>query len=142
MTTDAGRPAGTTETVVAAFEQLPRLAAADEVLGRRGRFLTCELEIGVGAVPLAVAITAGKVVSVRRGPFLLKPWDFAIRAEPEIWARFLEPYPAPGFHDLLALTKVGRARIEGNLVPFMGNLQFIKDVLALPRALARKEARP
>jgi hypothetical protein len=128
-----------TERVVSAFEALPGLVAADADLLRRGRFLTCDLELGVGAQPLHVEIAAGRVASVQRGPFLLRPWTFAIRADAAVWLRFLEPLPAAGYHDIMALTKAGRARVEGNLVPFMGNLQYIKDVLAAPRALFAKE---
>jgi hypothetical protein len=35
----------------------------------------------------------------------------------------------------MALSKVGLARIEGNLQPFMANLQVIKDIVAAPRAV-------
>jgi hypothetical protein len=76
---------------------------------------------------------------VKRGPFLLKSHTFSIVADPETWARFHRPIPEPGDHDLLALTKAGRAHVSGDLVPFMGNLQFIKDVVALPRSLAKTE---
>jgi hypothetical protein len=130
------------ERVTSAFERLPELAAADADIARRGRFLTCDFEIGVGEVPLSVTIDEGRVVSVRRGPFLLKPHAFSICAEPEVWQRFHQPFPAPGDHDLLALTKTGRARVSGNLVPFMGNLQYVKDLLALPRSLATSAAKP
>lgn len=130
------------DRVITAFEALPRLAAADGDLTRRGRFLTCEFEIGVGDVPLAIAVVEGRVVSVTRGPFLLKPFRFSIRAEPEVWLRFFEPMPAPGYYDLLGMNKVGRARISGDLVLLMGNLQFIKDVIALPRTLDNAKAHP
>jgi hypothetical protein len=129
-------------SVLAAFEELPRLADEDLDLVRRGRFLTCEFEIGVGTVPLAVSIAQGRIVSVKRGPFLLKPFAFAVRAEPDVWLRFLEPMPAPGFYDLLGMNKVGKIRIEGNLVPFMANLQYVKDLLALPRSLSQSGGRP
>ena len=139
--TSASTAATTAENVIETFEALPRLAAADSDLAWRGRFLTCEMEIGIGSVPLSVAIVEGCIASVKRGPFLLKPFTFAIRAEADVWRRFHEPCPAPGWHDLLALTKTGRARIEGNLVPMMGNLQFIKDLIALPRVLHLKGSR-
>ena len=128
--------------VVQAFERLPALTAADPDLVRRGRFLSAEIEIGVGTVPLAVAIAAGRVEAVRRGPFLLRPFMFAIRAEPDVWRRFHEPFPAPGWHDLFALTKAGRATIDGDLVTLMGNLQYVKDLIALPRALHAERAGP
>lgn len=122
-----------TESIVQAFLSIPRRAADDPDIQRRARFLTCDLEIGVGTVPIAIRIESGRVTEAKRGPFLLKSFDFAIRAEPEVWSKFFEAEPEPGFHDLMAMTKVGRARVEGDLVPFMGNLQAIKDLLALPR---------
>jgi hypothetical protein len=55
-------------------------------------------------------------------------------------AQHWQPMPRPGWHDLLALTKRGEAVLEGDLHPFMSNLQYFKDVLALPRQYARVEA--
>ena len=102
---------------------------------RRGRFLTADFALVVGATPLLVQIEAGRVMSVARGPFLLRPWTFSITARPETWLKLLKPVPDPGTHDLMALSKVGLARIEGNLQPFMANLQVIKDIVTAPRAL-------
>lgn len=126
------------ERIVGLFAELPRLLAQDADLVRRGRFLTCDFEIGVGSVPLMVGVVAGVVRTVERGPFLLRPWAFAIRAEPRIWSGFLAPVPAAGVHDVMALSKQGLARIEGDLHPFLSNLQYIKDVLAAPRAINQK----
>ena len=125
-----------TERVVRMFEQLPDLVAGDADLVRRGRFLTTDFELGIGRCALLVSIASGEVRSVVRGPFLLRPWAFALRGEPETWAALLEPVPAPGVHDLMALSKSGRVRIEGNLQPFMANLQYVKDVIAAPRTKA------
>lgn len=121
------------ERVARLFAELPARVNADPDLLRRGRFLMCDFEIGVGAVVLAVRVENGRIASVTRGPFLLKSWDFAIRMLAGTWLKFLAPVPEPGWHDIMALTKRGAARIEGNLQPFMANLQYIKDVLAAPR---------
>lgn len=129
------------EAVLAAFEALPLLVEADRNLVRRGRFLACDFELGVGPQPLLVGIAQGRVTTVERGPFLLKPWTFAIRAEAGSWRRFLEPYPEPGWHDLMAMTKTGLAKVEGDLVPLLGNLQYIKDLLAAPRTLFAERGR-
>ncbi len=126
--------------VIALFEALPRLVDGDADLQRRGRFLDCEFVIGVGATPLHVTVRSGKVVSVARGPFLLRPAVFTIEADGAAWIEFLQPMPRPGAHDIFALSKAGRLKITGNLVPLMGNLQFIKDVLAAPRATVGAEA--
>lgn len=126
-----------TEEIASRFEQLPRLVKADADLVRRGRFLTTDFKLGVGAVPLIVSIERGQVASVARGPFLLRPWVFALTAAPDTWSKLLEPVPKPGVHDVMALSKIGLLTIEGNLQPYMANLQYIKDVITAPRALAR-----
>ena len=54
-------------------------------------------------------------------------------SSPAAWAEHWQAAPRPGFHDLLALTKRGEAMLEGDLHPFISNLQYFKDVLALPR---------
>ena len=123
------------ERVVLLFERLPELIDADSDLVRRGRFLTTDFAIAVGTVPLLVRVEAGRVTSIARGPFLLRPWTFSITAAAETWLALLKPVPDPGTHDLMALSKTGLARIEGNLQPFMANLQAIKDIVTAPRAL-------
>jgi hypothetical protein len=124
------------ERLAGLFLGLPAHVNADADLVRRGRFLTCDFELGIGATVLAVRIENGRIASVARGPFLLKSWDFAIRMPADTWLKFLAPVPEPGWHDVMALTKSGAARIEGNLQPFMANLQYVKDVLAAPRGRA------
>ena len=123
------------ERVIALFERLPALVDGNADLVKRGRFLTTDFAIVVGATPLLVHIEGGRVTSVARGPFLLRPWTFSITAAAETWLKLLKPVPDPGTHDLMALSKVGLARIEGNLQPFMANLQVIKDIVTAPRAL-------
>ncbi|HRD75855.1 MAG TPA: hypothetical protein PK264_07950 [Hyphomicrobiaceae bacterium] len=124
-----------TSAVVAAFSRLPELAAADADIARRGRHATLDVAIGVGSETLIARIVGGDVKDVLRGPFLLRPWTIAIRAEPEVWQAFLSDPPPPGSHDILALSKRGALRIEGNLQPFMASLQVVKDILALPRGM-------
>lgn len=119
--------------VIALFERLPELVGDNADLLRRGRFLSTDFAIVVGATPLLVRVERGRVTSVARGPFLLRPWSFSITAEPETWLKLLKRVPDPGTHDLMALSKVGLARIEGNLQPFMANLQVIKDIVTAPR---------
>ncbi len=135
MATETTATDATGDRVLALFERLPALVEANADLIKRGRFLTTDFAIVVGATPLLVRVEGGRVTSVARGPFLLRPWTFSITAAPETWLKLLKPVPDPGTHDLMALSKVGLARIEGNLQPFMANLQVIKDIVTAPRAL-------
>ena len=55
---------------------------------------------------------------------------------------YWKPVPEPGWHDLFALTKRGAASIDGDLRPLLQNLQYFKDLLALPRRLRTADWRP
>ncbi len=120
------------------IERLPELVNADAALVRRGRFLTTAFLLEVGDVPYLIRVDEGRIAAVERGPFLLRSWTFAVRAPLAAWQRFWEPVPAPGYHDLFAMTKAGLARVEGDLHPLMTNLRWVKDVLATPRRLATR----
>ena len=119
------------------IERLSELVNVDEALVRRGRFLTCDFLVEVGETPYHVSVERGRIASVTRGAVLMRPWRFAIRATEDAWREFWQPVPRPGYHDLFALTRFGRARIEGDLQPLMANLRYIKEVLEAPRRLAR-----
>ncbi|HUI17848.1 MAG TPA: hypothetical protein VL244_09300 [Alphaproteobacteria bacterium] len=119
----------------ATFAQLPALANADAWLVQRGRHLSTECLIEIGAVPFYASIAAGRIAALERGPQLMRPWRFAIRASARSWLGFWQPVPLPGSHDLLALAKRGELRLEGDLAPLMANLQYFKDLLAAPRRL-------
>ncbi len=125
--------------LAALFERVPELARADADLVRRGAWFDARFQVGIGTIPFDVTVQAGRVVGLERGPLLMRSWRFAVRATAEAWSRLWQPVPEPGWHDLFALTKRGAARIEGDLVPLMANLQYVKDLLVLPRRL--KEVR-
>jgi len=118
-----------------AFAEVPRLLAADPDLIRRGAFFDARFAVGIGAIPFDVTVAAGKIASFDRGPFLMRSWRFAVRGTAEAWGRLWQPVPDPGWHDLNALMKRGYASLEGDLQPLMANLQYVKDLLALPRRL-------
>jgi hypothetical protein len=115
------------------LERLPEWVNTDAALVRRGRYFSATFLVEVGETSWLVSVHAGRVERVERGPFLMREWAFAIRGSADAWRRYWEPVPAPGFHDLFALTKGGHARVEGDLQPLMANLRYVKDVLTLPR---------
>ena len=115
------------------FAALPRLLAADEDLLRRGRWLTVECRVDVGSEPFFLSIRDGALANLDRGARLMRSTAFSFRATDEAWTRYWHPTPEPGWHDLFALTKRGAASMEGDLRPLLQNLQYFKDLLALPR---------
>ncbi|MCQ9372033.1 hypothetical protein NQ024_12460, partial [Corynebacterium sp. 35RC1] len=64
---------------------------------------------------------------------LFAPADLIIRGTEEAWAALWEPIARPGWHDLFALTKRGAMAIERDSHVLFAHLQYLKDVLALPR---------
>jgi len=115
------------------FAALPRLLAADNDLLRRGRWLTVECRIDVGSEPFFLSIRDGALAALDRGARLMRSTAFTVRATDEAWTNHWKKMPDPGWHDLFALTKRGAASMEGDLRPLLQNLQYFKDLLALPR---------
>ena len=123
----------TDEEVAGVFERLPVLVNGDVPLVRRGRHLTAGFLIGAGAVPVLASVREGAIVEIAVSPPPMRSWRFAVRAGADAWRRFWRPVPEPGYHDILAMTRFGTARIEGDLHPLMANLRYVKEVLEAPR---------
>ena len=119
------------------IERLPDLVNGDPWLVHRGRFVDTSFLLEVGETPYLVRIHAGRVESVRRGPFVMPRWTFALKASQAAWDQFFLPLPPPGYHDLMAMVKFRTLRVEGDQHPFMANLLYFKDVIARLRETAQ-----
>ena len=115
------------------FARLPALVVADPGLVRRGRWLTVDCRVDIGTEAFFLFIREGALAALDRGPRLMLSTAFAIRGSDEAWTHHWKAIPEPGWHDLFALTKRGAASMEGDMRPLMQNLQYFKDLLALPR---------
>jgi hypothetical protein len=81
----------------------------------------------------------GQLISVTPGPSTKTPWRFALRTDRQALEAFWEPLPAPGFHDIFGLVKIGRGRIDGDILALVKNLRFFKEFMALGRPAANGE---
>jgi hypothetical protein len=113
---------------------LPRLANNDRELLRRGRFLDVTFLLTVGNTDYLVRIQQGRIEAMEKGPLVEPRWTFALAASAAAWRTFWQPVPPPGAHDLIAMLKTGALRLAGDQHPFMANLRYFKELLALPRA--------
>ena len=123
----------TEDEVADTFERLPEMVNADAALVRRGRYLSCDIQVGCPRVPVLLRVREGAVVGAARGPAPMRSWRFAVHAGAEAWWRFWQPVPVPGYHDLLAMTRFGVASIEGDLQPAVANLRYVKELVEAPR---------
>ncbi|HUJ74694.1 MAG TPA: hypothetical protein VL359_07535 [bacterium] len=119
------------------IEKLPELVNGNAALVRRGKFLSLTFMAEVGEKQYLVRVEQGRIAQVSPVTIPLQSWVFAVRAEREVWERFWRPVPEPGYHDIMALLRYRRLRLEGNLQPLVANLLYIKQVLESPRLLER-----
>jgi hypothetical protein len=115
---------------------MPGRVNADAFLVHRGRFVTLEFRLDLGAAPYLVAVERGAIAALERGTHLMRSYRFKIAGSEEGWRDFWQDCPPPHRHDIFALQKAGLVTIEGDLQPLMANLLYFKDVLAAPRGSA------
>ena len=123
-----------------AIERLAASANEDTWLVHRGRFLDTTFLLGIGDADYLVRIHRGRIEAADKCPLVQARWTFALRASQASWDRFWQPQPPPGSHDLMAMIKIKALRLDGDPYPFMANLRYFKDLLALPRAVPRQTA--
>ncbi|HSA90337.1 MAG TPA: hypothetical protein VLF42_10595 [Burkholderiales bacterium] len=99
---------------------------------RWGRGMNETFMVEVGDQQYLLTVKDG-LLSLEKGPFVMRPWKFAIRARRESWEKFWQQTPAPGWHDLFALLRRGEVRFEGDQRVLMAYLLYVKLVLAAPR---------
>ncbi len=117
------------------LERLGEIVNGDEALVRRGRYFSDTFMLEVGETQYLIEIRQGRIESVETGPFVMRSWTFAIRATEDVWEKFWEELPQPGYHDIFALLRQGRIAFDGELQPMMANLLYVKAVIAAPRGL-------
>ena len=110
-----------------------RLDASPHLL-RLGRLFSETVLIEVDGQEFYLTFDKGCLHSVVEGPSRKTPWRFALRTDGEALAKFWQARPEPGFHDIFGLVKIGRGRIDGDILTLVKNLRFFKEVLALGRA--------
>ncbi len=116
------------------LEQLVDRVNADPGLVRRGRFLTTVVLIEIGTTQWLAHVVEGRLAQVRRGPFVMPSWSFALRASEGEWALFWSAEPPPGSHDLMALIKRRALKVDGDVKTFMANLRYFKELIGKLRA--------
>ena len=117
-----------------AIERLGELANQDTWLAHRGRFLDVTFLVEVGQTSYLIRIHRGRIEGIERARSSCRAGPSRCALPEEAWSTFWTAVPPPGFHDLIAMLKVRALRIEGDQHPFMANLRYFKDLLALPRA--------
>lgn len=131
---DGRRRYGETDVVI---DKLKDLVNADAALVRRGQWFTADMLVEIGDKRHLVKIRAGRIEEVAPADLLAMDYDFAIRAPADAWVEFWKPAPKPRHHDVMALIREGKMRIEGDLEKMLANMLTLKLMLEKPRQLAQ-----
>ena len=118
-------------------DRLPDLVNAAPHMRRRGRTLSADVLVEIAPKSWLLRIRDGAVEAVSAEPKGMTGFTFALRFEPEAWGQFMTPVPPRGRHDLMALVKTGKLKVEGDLHPFMAHLLWFKEAFAKLRESAR-----
>lgn len=107
---------------------------------RLGRLFSETVLVEIDGQETYLSFDRGRLAAVTAGPSRKTPWRFALRTDAAALAEFWQARPAPGFHDIFGLVKIGRGRIDGDILCLVKNLRFFKEVMALPRSTAEGAA--
>lgn len=102
---------------------------------RLGRLFSETVLIEVDGEEFYLTFEKGHLVAVVEGPSRKTPWSFALRVDRDALNKFWRPLPEPGFHDIFGFVKIGRGRVDGDILKLVKNLRFFKEVMALPRGM-------
>jgi hypothetical protein len=100
---------------------------------RIGRLFSETVLIEIDGAEYYLSFRDGRLERIAEGPSRKTPWSFALRADADALAQFWRHMPSPGFHDIFGLVKIGRGRIDGDILTLVKNLRFFKEFMALGR---------
>jgi hypothetical protein len=98
-----------------------------------GRLFSQTVLIEVDDTEFYLTFEKGALTTLEVGPSRKTPWCFALRTDADALTQFWQMRPAPGFHDIFGLIKIGRGRIDGDILSLVKNLRFFKEFMALGR---------
>lgn len=120
--------------MIETFKHIQQSLEATPHLLRLGRLFSETVLIEIDGSEYYLSFEKGHIVSLVEGPSRKTPWRFALRTDAEALEEFWQVRPEPGFHDIFGLVKIGRGRIDGDILSLVKNLRFFKEVLTLARA--------
>lgn len=124
------------------IERLRTAASHDAELTVVGKFFTCRFLLASGDRRYLLRVREGHITDVLVDPPPVEGWQFAIKAPPVTWQRFLQSLPAPEYHDIWAATWLGHMTLEGDMKPFMQHQRALWRLLKLLRETANAQPAP
>lgn len=99
----------------------------DPELNRRGKYYSIQFRLEMENRHILFRVEDGRLTSVTENSS--EPAAFSLAGTSSTWQTFLQPVPPPGFHDIAAMIDQGHLRLEGDPMPWLANMLYIKGVI-------------
>lgn len=95
----------------------------DPTIGAMAKYYTCTFMYDMGECKVIIEMHDGKVKNININPGPLDAYDFALRASPQTWREFAQPFPKPMYHGIWSASFRRDLKLEGNMLVLMQNLR-------------------
>ena len=106
---------------------------ANQKLVDNGKRLNLSFTFGYGNDDYLFEINNGRILSINRRDLQTKSGIFKIHADIKSWQKHWLTIPPRDYHDIFAMLAKKIIILEGDLTPFIQNLQYFKDLIASNR---------
>ena len=106
---------------------------SNQDLLKRGKWVSLTFTFGIENTDYLFEIINGKVNSIKKRVLLTKSGVFRIHGESVSWEKHWLKNPPRDYHDIFAMLAKKIIILEGDLTPFIQNLQYFKDLIASNR---------
>lgn len=106
---------------------------SNQDLLKRGKWVNLTFTFGIENTDYLIEIINGKVNSIKKRVLLTKSGVFRIHGESMSWEKHWLKNPPRDYHDIFAMLAKKIIILEGDLTPFIQNLQYFKDLIASNR---------
>jgi hypothetical protein len=106
---------------------------SNQDLLKRGKWVNLTFTFGIENTDYLIEIINGKVNSIKKRVLSTKSGVFRIHGESVSWEKHWLKNPPRDYHDIFAMLAKKIIILEGDLTPFIQNLQYFKDLIASNR---------
>ena len=106
---------------------------SNQDLLKRGKWVNLTFTFGIENTDYLIEIINGKVNSIKKRVLLTNSGVFRIHGESVSWEKHWLKNPPRDYHDIFAMLAKKIIILEGDLTPFIQNLQYFKDLIASNR---------
>ena len=116
-------------------EKWKRVINSNRRLVENGRWINMTFTFGIEDKDYLFHIINGKVQSIDERKILTKSGTFKIHGEKKVWEKHWLELPPRNYHDIFSMLAKNLVSIDGDLTPFIQNLQYFKDLIASYRQI-------